>query len=77
MTRPTNDLLHEALELPLDERAKMAAELLESLHEAESEVDAAWAEEIRARASAVREDELEGTDWRAVLDRVEKDLLGR
>jgi len=77
MARATNDLLHEALELPLDERAKMAADLLESLHDAESEVDAAWAEEIRARASAVRAGELTGTDWRVVLNRIEKDVLGR
>jgi putative addiction module component (TIGR02574 family) len=77
MARATDDLLHEALELPLDERAKIAAELLESLHEVESEVDAAWAEEIRARASAVHDGELAGTDWRIVLDQVEKDVLGR
>ena len=77
MARETNDLLHEALELPLNERAKIAAELLESLHDAESDVDAAWAEEIRARASAVREGELQGTDWRLVLDKVEQDILGR
>ena len=77
MARGTNDLLHEALDLPLDERAKMAAELLESLHDAESEVDVAWAEEIRARAAAVREGELQGTDWRLVLDKIEQDILGR
>jgi hypothetical protein len=77
MTRAANDLLHEALELPLDERAKMAAELLESLHDAQPDVEAAWAEEIRERVSAVRAGEIQGTDWRVVLDQVEKDVLGR
>ena len=32
MARSPRDLLHEALELPLAERAKMAADLLDSLH---------------------------------------------
>jgi hypothetical protein len=77
MARAATDLLHEALELPLDERAKMAAELLESLHEAEPDVEAAWAEEIQERVSAIRAGELHGTDWRVVLDQVEKDVLGR
>jgi hypothetical protein len=77
MARATRDLLHEALELPLDERAKMAAELLESLQDAEADVDAAWAAEIQQRVAAARAGELESTDWRTVLDRVEKDVLGR
>ena len=77
MTRATRDLLTQALELPLDERAEMAAELLESLHDAEEDVETAWAVEIRQRVAAARAGELESTDWRTVLDRVQKDLLGR
>ncbi|HEY0372042.1 MAG TPA: addiction module protein [Thermoanaerobaculia bacterium] len=77
MTRATRELLAEALELPLDERAKFAAELLDSLQEAESAVEQAWAAEIEKRVAAVRAGELSGTDWRAVLDRVEKEVLGR
>jgi hypothetical protein len=72
-----HELLKQALELPLDERAKMAAELLESLTEAEEDVEAAWASEIQNRVAAARAGELESTDWRAVLDRVEKEVLGR
>lgn len=77
MTRATRELLAEALELPLDERAQFAAELLESLQEAESAVEEAWAEEIRKRAAAARAGDLASTDWRTVLDRVEKEVLGR
>lgn len=77
MTRHGRDLLTEALELPLDERAKMAAELLESLQEAEADVEEAWAGEIRKRVSAARAGELASTDWRIVLDRVEREVLGR
>lgn len=77
MTREGRDLLTEALELPLDERAKMAAELLESLQEAEAEVEEAWASEIQKRVAAARAGELASTDWRAVLERVEREVLGR
>jgi hypothetical protein len=55
----------------------MAADLLESLSEAEEGVEAAWTNEIMARVASVRSGEIESTDWRVVLDRVEKDVLGR
>lgn len=41
MTRAASDLLTEVLELPLDERAKLAAEVMESLHDSEEGVEAA------------------------------------
>jgi putative addiction module component (TIGR02574 family) len=77
MARGTRDLLSEALDLPLDERAKMAAELLESLQEAEADVEEAWAREIERRVAAARAGELASTDWRTVLDRIEREVLGR
>ena len=77
MTRAAQELLNEALGLSPDDRAKLAAELLESLDEAEPDVERAWAAEIEARVAAVRAGELESTDWREVLDRVEKEVLGR
>jgi putative addiction module component (TIGR02574 family) len=77
MPNTSRDLLEQALELPLDERARMAADLLESLSEAEEGVEAAWTNEIRSRVASVRAGEIESTDWRIVLDRVEKDVLGR
>jgi hypothetical protein len=77
MTRAPRDLLTEVLELPLDERAKIAAEVLESLRDAEEGVEGAWAKEIEARVIAARAGELESTDWRTVLDRVEREVLGR
>ena len=77
LTPSPRDLLSEALELPLDDRAKLAAELLESLEEAEADVENAWAVEIEKRVAAARAGELVSTDWRAVLDRVEREVLGR
>ena len=77
MARGTRELLAEAMELPLDERAKMAAELLESLEEAEADIEEAWAREIEKRVAAARAGELASTDWRTVLDRVEREVLSR
>lgn len=76
MTATGRDLLTQVLELPLDERAKIVAELLESLQDSEEDVEAAWAAEIQDRVAAARAGELESTDWRMVLDRVEKEVLG-
>jgi hypothetical protein len=55
----------------------MAAELLESLDVAEHDVEAAWASEIERRVAAARAGELESTDWRVVLDLVEREVLRR
>ena len=67
MTRATRDLLTEALELSVDERAKFAAK---------HDVEAAWATEIQERVAAARAGELQSTEWRTVLDRVESEVLG-
>lgn len=77
MTRASRELLKEALGLPPQERAEMAAELLESLDAAEEDVEAAWAAEIQKRGLAARGGELASTDRRTVLERVEKEVLGR
>jgi len=41
-------------------------------HSHDDEVAQAWAAEIQQRVAAVRAGELESTDWRTVLDRVER-----
>ena len=54
MTSRAQDLLREALTLPINERADVAAELLASPDDAgaedPTEVEAAWAAEIERRA---------------------------
>jgi putative addiction module component (TIGR02574 family) len=70
------ELLNEALELPVEERAKMATELLDSLHDSDADVEAAWTVEIRARVEAVLDGQLKGTDWRTVMERIETEILG-
>jgi putative addiction module component (TIGR02574 family) len=51
MSERARKLLQDAMELPLPERAELAADLLASLDgEPEADVEAAWASEIERRA---------------------------
>ena len=63
------DLLREALTLPIDQRADVAAELLASLDEPSTKdaeaVHAAWASEIERRARRVMAGESVGEHWGA------------
>ncbi|HEY2092201.1 MAG TPA: addiction module protein [Thermoanaerobaculia bacterium] len=60
------NIRREALQLPVDERARLAADLLDSLEEAEEAVDTAWGTEIETRVAAIRAGEFGSTDWQAV-----------
>ena len=67
MTKATEDILHDALTLPLAERAELAAELLASLDgEPEEEVEAAWAAEVVSRVERIRRGEATGRPWEEV-----------
>jgi putative addiction module component (TIGR02574 family) len=81
MTSRAQELLREALRLPVAERADVAAELLASLDDAETEnpaeVEAAWAAEIEKRARRVMSGESTGVPWEDVRRRAEADLRRR
>jgi putative addiction module component (TIGR02574 family) len=81
MTSRAQQVLHEALALPVDERADVAAELLASLDDAEAEnpaeVEAAWAAEIEKRARRVLAGESAGVAWEDVRRRAEAELRRR
>jgi putative addiction module component (TIGR02574 family) len=81
MTSRAQELLREALTLPVEERADVAAELLASLDEAPAEnaaeVDAAWAHEIERRARRVMNGESAGEPWEDVRARVVRRLTER
>jgi len=81
MTSRAQDVLREALALPLDERADVAAELLASLDDAAAErpadVEAAWAAEIERRARRALADEPGGVAWDDVRRRAEAELRQR
>jgi hypothetical protein len=54
MTQLTTQILHQALQLPLEERELLAVELMTHLHqsgESLADVEAAWHAEIERRAT--------------------------
>jgi len=64
MTKAAQDVLHDAMALPLSERAELAVELLASLDgEPEEAVEAAWTAEIAARVERIRRGEAQGRPW--------------
>jgi len=78
MARGGKKLLHEALELPIEERAELAAELIASLDgPADADVEAAWAAEIERRAARALSGESQGTAWEEVRDRIKREISGR
>jgi putative addiction module component (TIGR02574 family) len=81
MPSRAQELLREALALPLSERADVAAELLASLDDAAAEhpadVEAAWATEIERRARRVMAGESTGIPWQDVRRRAEAELRRR
>lgn len=81
MTSRAQELLREALSLPIDERADVAAELLASLDDVGGEdvarVEAAWAAEIERRARRVMAGESAGIPWEDVRRRAEAELRTR
>lgn len=81
MPSRAHDLLREALALPLDERADVAAELLASLDDAAADrpadVEAAWTAEIERRARRALADESAGVPWDDVRRRAEAELRRR
>jgi putative addiction module component (TIGR02574 family) len=80
VTQRAQDLLREALLLPADERADVAAELLASLDDQEADtadVEAAWAIELEKRARRVLAGESAGTSWEDVRRRADAELRKR
>ena len=80
MTQRTQDLLREALALPVDERADVAAQLLASLDDEDvptEDIEAEWAVEIEKRARRVLSGQSEGVPWEDVRRRAEAELRKR
>ena len=78
MTSEAEKLLTIALELPEEQRAEIAARLLESLDHSDDEgVDEAWAKEIERRCAALDSGEAVTTDWEELRSRIEREIFGR
>ncbi|MCX6619083.1 MAG: addiction module protein [Acidobacteria bacterium] len=73
MTQRARELLCDALALPSEERADLAAELIASLDGPAgdpAEVEAAWAAEIERRARRVLDGESAGEPWEETCRRI-------
>jgi len=82
MTDRAQAVLREALTLPLEQRADVAAELLASLDDEAATtnpaaVEAAWGREIERRARRVMAGESDGEPWEDVRERVARRLTNR
>jgi len=77
MTANAQKLLDDALTLPANDRAQLAAELLASLDAMEAGVEAAWAAEIARRAEDARENPGDEEDWRSALAEIQREVLSR
>jgi len=78
MSKTGQEVLHEALQLDLSERAELAAELLASLDgEPDEDVEAAWAAEAGRRAARARSGQDVGKPWAEVRDQIRNALSKR
>lgn len=77
MTKEAARVLEDALRLPADERAEIADELLVTLYDYQAEVEAAWAAEIVRRVADASDNPGDGVEWREVLSKIEREVLGR
>jgi putative addiction module component (TIGR02574 family) len=74
MTKAARKLLDDAMALPAEDRARMAAALLASLDdEADEDAASAWASEVEQRAGRVLSGQSHGAPW----DEVRARLLDR
>ncbi|MBB5036403.1 addiction module protein [Prosthecobacter dejongeii] len=56
MSATFNSVLEQALQLPVDERSRIASRLIESVDEAEDmEISPAWQAEIESRMESIRQ----------------------
>ena len=78
MPMTTTDLRDAALSLSLDERARLARELLQSLDgDADADADAAWARTVERRVEEVRDGSVELIDGDEVHSTIRARLAAR
>jgi putative addiction module component (TIGR02574 family) len=75
----TNELLDLALQLPPEERARMARQLLLSLEpeQADGDHEETWRREIQDRMERLDRGETSTSDWREALGRIRQAMSAR
>jgi putative addiction module component (TIGR02574 family) len=78
MTKTTEAVLAQALQLDADSRAELAAELLASLDSPnDPDAEKAWRAEIERRVTDLKAGRAKLEPWGDVKRRIEKAILGR
>jgi putative addiction module component (TIGR02574 family) len=77
VTHEASRLLEEALQLNVEDRAKMAAQLLASLDDQQEDVREAWAAEIKRRLAEADAEPENDEDWRTALGEIRREVLSR
>jgi len=77
MTKAAEAVLDAALDLPEQERARIADALLRSLEPPpELDVEAAWRKEVRQRVAGLEAGEVKGVPWSEVRETLSGRLRG-
>lgn len=75
MTQAAEELLQKALELPEEDRDRIADSLWRSVHSKENpSVEEAWADEAERRAAEVDEGNAETRPWSETLEKLQARL---
>ena len=73
----TEELLAQVLQLPRQDRARVAEELLSSLEEADEEVAQTWAPELERRSREVVEGKVQTIEWGSARAELKNELEER
>ncbi|MGH3632145.1 MAG: addiction module protein, partial [Sciscionella sp.] len=70
------EVVRQALTLDEDGRAEVAARLLDSLEQTDTEVEAVWLTELERRASELESGAVLGIPWEDLLERLMRGQSG-
>jgi putative addiction module component (TIGR02574 family) len=73
MSPAADRVLAELLQLPPDDRGAIAASLLDSLDPTDTEVEAAWSEEIRMRIEDIQSGRVTPVPWSEARQQIASD----
>ena len=73
----TEELLAQVLNLPRDERVRVAGEILSTLEEPEDAVADAWSDELERRSREIAEGRVQPVDWDTAHAEILQDLERR
>jgi putative addiction module component (TIGR02574 family) len=72
MSVETQEIIDRALELPVEEKARIVDELLSSLNEPDEAIDALWRKEVEDRIEAYNSGKLRSVSLEEVLAKYRK-----